>query len=120
MTILNEKDVLLLESLAISEAELINKAFAISEARGLLHFSNAITSFEEHFIKSKYGNIIKSFCSEYRTFIIKLLLHIDDKYNETVIGEILIPKVRAVNDEEMFKILEGEVNNENICRSRNS
>lgn len=103
--ILELKEFVLLESLASQEAEIINKFFSISEAAGLMMLSNSLTSFEDGFIKPKYGNVINSFCSEYRTFIISLLKNINENHIHIAFSEILIHKVKKINDIEMLTYL---------------
>ena len=101
---LNNEEVMLLEALALLEANLINKAFNISEARGLMHLSNALTSFEQNFIVKKYGEVVVSMCSEYRVFLIELLKLIREPHRDTVLNEVLIPKVKSITDEDIFSV----------------
>jgi len=107
MRILNEEEVSLLKELAIGEAGLINIGFKESKHLGLMFLSNALTSFEENYLKPKYGNIITSFSSEYRVLLIEILKNIDDLYKNEVLCEVLIPKVKRIGDEEALTILQG-------------
>jgi hypothetical protein len=105
MKILTQDEVIEIEKLAASEIENIHKAFQLSEALGLLMLSNAITSFEETFVKKKYGNVVLSMCSEYRHLIISLIELVDDKYKGIVIKEIIHPQLKKVTDKEVFELL---------------
>lgn len=105
MKILNEEEVNLLKELAIGEAGLINIGFNESKHLGLMFLSNALTSFEENYLKPRYGNIITSFSSEYRVLLVEILKNIDDLYKSDILSEILIPKVKKISEEEAFDFI---------------
>lgn len=109
MKILAEEDVLLLKTLAGSEAENINMAFNLSDTTGLVFLSNSITSFQDIYLKKIYGVIVFSMCSEYRTFIIELLKNIKSDYQHTALSELLVPQIKKINDEELILILQDSI-----------
>ena len=107
MKILTNEEVSLLKELAIGEAGLINIGFNESKHLGLMFLSNALTSFEENYLKPRYGKIITSFSSEYRVLLIEIIKNIDDLYKDEVLSEVLIPKVKRIGDAEVLEILQG-------------
>lgn len=105
MKILTPDDVLLIEKLVSMEAKQINRSFLISDTLGKYMLSNALTSFRQNYVKKVYGDVIFSMCSEYRHFVIKLLLAIDKKYYEIALSEILLPEIHSITDEQMLEAL---------------
>lgn len=105
MKILSQSEVEQLKELVFMEAELINLAFSRSQSYGLMILSNILTSFKELYLTKTYGDVIPSMCTEYRVFIVELLKLISDDYKENVLSELLIPKVKEINDEELLDLL---------------
>lgn len=114
MQILSENEVLLIKTLAINEASLINKGFKTSLNLGFMFLSNSLTSFEENYLKPKYGNIIVNFSSEYRVLVLEILKNIDDLYKSEALSEILIPKVRRIGNEEAINILNQSIKDKGL------
>ena len=90
-------DLALIESLCASEASLINLAFGVSEALGIATMWSAIDSFTD-FLHSTKPNFIPALSIEYRTFVIKLLLAIDEKYRDVATAEVLVRGVISKKD----------------------
>lgn len=86
MHILSTKQKELIEQLAEIDAQGINHAFSISESLGLTFLSNSITEYT-NLLTRKYGDIVLSYCSEYRTYIIELLKKVNDEYKKDVLSE---------------------------------
>ena len=105
MKILHSEEMKQLTSLAKNEASLINLGFTKSIALGLLFLSNALNSFEESYLKPKYGNIITSFSSEYRILVIEILKNIDDDFKIDALKEVILPKVKRFTNKNVLKIL---------------
>ena len=82
-----------IEHLCKKEAELINEMYSVSQELGGIFLHEAIRSFSE-FLRSTRPNFIAPLSIEYRTFIIKLLLAIDEKYKDVALAEVL---VRGIN-----------------------
>jgi len=107
MRILDPEEVALLELAAQQEVTLINMGFKnVSEASGLLFLRNAITMFEKEIIKKRYGLVINSMCTEYRVFLVELLKGIDEEYKIVAFGEVLRPKIKDIEDEELLEIID--------------
>lgn len=104
MHILSTKQKELIEQLAVIDAQGIDYSFGISELLGLSFLSNSITGYTNLLIK-KHGDIVLSYSSEYRTYIIELLKNVDDKYKKNIMSELINPKVKRITDEELFEIL---------------
>lgn len=104
MHILSTKQKELIQQLAVVDAQGIDYFFGISELLGLSFVSNSITGYTNLLIK-KHGDIVLSYSSEYRTYIIELLKNVDDEYKKNVMSELINPKVKRITDEELFEIL---------------
>ncbi len=105
MKILDENTIQELDKLIDMECELLNKGYSISNTVGNTFLSNSITSFVDNFLKIVYGEIIPSYSSEYRYFIVGILKNIDNAYFEEAMQEVLIPTVRRIGSEELLSIL---------------
>jgi hypothetical protein len=105
MVILKEDAIKELNQLIKMEVEIINKCFSASQKLGLIMINNSIGTFTETYIKAKYGDIKLSMCSEYRFFIVGLARTVDEKYQDSVLSELLIPRTKTLKDEELLKIL---------------
>ncbi len=105
MNVLTELDRQELDLLIMMECELLNKGYSISELAGNTFLSNSITSFANGYLKKIHGNIILSYSSEYRYFILGLLKNIDKVYHEMALREILIRTVRDISNEELLEAL---------------
>lgn len=90
-------DLALIETLCASEASLIDVAFGVSESLGIMALWSAIDSFTD-FLRSTKPNFIPPLSIEYRTFVIKLLLAIDDRYKDVATAEVLIRGVISKKD----------------------
>lgn len=99
-----------IEKLVSMETGLIAKGFSLSTDMGLLFFLNAIRSFEENYIKPVYGDIILGMCTEYRVFLVGLLMQVPEQYKDIVFGHLLSSKRARVSDEDLFGIFK-EVDN---------
>lgn len=113
MYILSIKQKELIEQLAELDAQGVNYAFSFSEALGLTYLSNSITEYTNLLIK-KHGNIVLSYSSEYRTYIIELLKKVDDEYKKDVLSELVNPKLKRITNEELFEILNNTFKKEQI------
>lgn len=106
MKLINKTTLDIIEGLALSEAQFINSAFKLSKSRGLLHFSNAVTSFKRNFLKSVYGDdVIFSLCTEYGFFIIQILKNIDNCFMELTLRDLIIPVLYDITDKDLIVIL---------------
>lgn len=105
MTILSEEDKELLNCLILSELTIIETGFSISQFSGKVFLQNAINDFKEIHLKSKYGDIIPSMCTEYRYFIIGLLKNIKNEYKEFAVREVILPTIGTVTTIELLKAL---------------
>ncbi len=112
MTIISRTDKALIEGLALSETQLINYAFSLSDIKGILCLSNAITSFKQLYLEDRYGKIVFSMCTEYRLFVIELLKNIDEHKKDIAVKEVLVPTIGDVTDEQLFALLRGDSTNE--------
>jgi hypothetical protein len=105
LKILSNEEIIQLKELAKSEAGLINMGFKESKHLGLVFLSNSLTSFEENYLKPKYGEVLTSFSTEYRVLVVEILKNIDDAFKNEALREILLPKVKRFTNEDVFKIL---------------
>lgn len=101
---LSSEHVNTIDLLAQLDSQAINKAFNISNTLGLGLLSSSITDYS-NFLEKKHGEIVLSFCGEYRIYITKLLEKIDDKYKESVISELISPKVKEMTGMEFLQII---------------
>lgn len=79
----------LLEKLADTDATLVNMAFGVSEALGIDALKNSTDSFEM-FLLTNDAMFIRNMSVEWRTYLIKLLLKIDDQYRDVATSRILL------------------------------
>lgn len=105
MNKLSKEQVNNIELLASLDGKGINLAFSYSNTMGLGQLSSSITDFK-NFLERKYGEIVFSMCGEYRIYITKLLERIEDKYKESVISELISPKVKEMTGVEFLEIIE--------------
>ena len=102
---LSKEHVNTIDLLAQLDSQAINKAFTISNILGLGLLSSSITDYS-NFLEKKYGEIVLSFCGEYRIYVTKLLEKIDDKYKENVVNELISPRVKKMTGIEFLEIIE--------------
>lgn len=102
---LSKEHVNLIELLTQLDSKAINNAFSASSTLGLGLLSSSITDFS-NFLRKKHGDIVLSFCGEYRIYITKLLEKIEDEYKESVISELLSPQVKKMTGVEFLEIIE--------------
>lgn len=95
-----------LDELINMEVEHINRGFQINLKLGKYYVSNAISSFKNNYLKKVYGNVIPQLSTEYRTFLIGLLVGINDEYKPHALSEVLIPTVKEINDQDLLKIFD--------------
>lgn len=86
-----------IESLCALEASAINHVFGIDKNLGIKAMWSAIDSFTD-FLRSTKPNFIAPMSIEYRTFIIKLLLAIDEKYKDVATAEVLVRGIISKKD----------------------
>lgn len=104
MNILSRDDLENIELLTVLDSKAINSAFDCSNTIGLGQFSSSIKDYTDY-LRMKHGEIVLSHCAEYRTYILKLLEKIDDKYKESAISELINPKVKKMTGIEFLEIL---------------
>lgn len=104
MIILSEAHKIQLDELINMEVEHINRGFQINLKLGKYYVSNAISSFKNIYLKKVYGNVIPQLSTEYRTFLIGLLMGINEEYKPHALSEVLIPTVKDINDADLLKI----------------
>lgn len=102
---LTQEEVEIIETLALLDSQAINIAFGISNTLGLGQLSSSITDYS-NMLRKMHGDIVLSYSSEYRTYIIKLLEQIDDSYKASVISELINPKVKSMTGLEFIEIIE--------------
>ncbi len=102
MSQLGDLDKILLEGLALSEAQLINMAFNLSEDQGKVHLSNAIDSFKDIYLKDTSSEVIFSLSTEYRFFIMELLKNINVVHRDIAVKDVLVPTIGDVTDNDLF------------------
>ena len=105
---LSENQVNMINLLAQLDSQAINHAFSISNTLGLGQLSSSITDYS-NFLKKKHGEIVLSYCGEYRIYIIKLLEKIDDKFKSEVMSESISPKVKQMTGVEFLEIIKEKV-----------
>lgn len=109
MKILTKLHTDLLDHLIKCELEIIEKGFSISKTTGKIFLQNTLTHFKDNYLKKLYGDIIPSFCSEYRYFLLGLLKDIKKEYLDCAISEVLIPKIGRVTTDDLLSILNIEL-----------
>lgn len=103
MILLREEHKKQLDELIKLEVEHINRGFQINLKLGKYYISNSISSFKNIYLKKVYGNVIPQLSTEYRIFLIGLLMGIKEEYKPIALSEVLIP---TINDEELQNLLE--------------
>ncbi len=109
MLVLSSEHLKQLKELIALECEHINRGFQINTKLGKYYISNAIYSFKCIYLKKVYGDVIPLLSTEYRAFIIGLIMGINDNYKEVALREILIPTVKEINNEELLNFLESNL-----------
>ncbi|MFA6144046.1 MAG: hypothetical protein WCW84_06710 [Sulfurimonas sp.] len=79
----------LVEELAETDAKLINMAFGISGSLGLNALKNSTDSFETY-LRSNDTMFIRGMSIEWRTYLVKLLLNIDEQYRDVATPAIIL------------------------------
>lgn len=79
----------LVEDLAAKDATIVNMAFGVSEALGIDALRGSMDSFEAY-LRSNDAMFIRGMSIEWRTYIIKLLMCIDDQYKDVATSRILL------------------------------
>mgnify|MGYP000013371397 FL=1 len=102
---LSQEQVNMINLLAQLDSQAINHAFSISNNLGLGQLSSSITDYS-NFLKKKYGEIVLSYCGEYRIYIIKLLEKIDDEFKSEAMSELISPKVKQMTGVEFLEIIQ--------------
>lgn len=102
---LSPEYVKIIETLASLDSQGINLAFSISNTLGLGQLSSSITDYA-NMLKKKHGDIVLSYCGEYRIYITKLLEMTDDNYKASVLSELINPKVKEMTGIEFLEIIE--------------
>lgn len=83
------EDIELIKGLCINEASLINQLFVQSEKLGLMALDGAIAHFEAY-LKQQDPLFIHGMSIEYRTFVVELLLLIDEPYKDVATAKVLM------------------------------
>ncbi len=81
----------LIKQLGSTDAELINLAFGVSETLGVAAMDNSMQSFQV-FLREANPKFIPALSIEWRVYLVKLLLGIDDQYRDVVMARVLITK----------------------------
>lgn len=79
----------LIKKLSATDATLVNMAFGVSEELGLAAFENSTQGFES-FLRSRDNKFIHGMSIEWRTYLVELLMLIDDKYRDIATARILL------------------------------
>lgn len=79
----------LVEDLATKDATIVNMAFGVSEALGIDALRGSMDSFEVY-LRSNDAMFIRGMSIEWRTYLIKLLMCIDDQYKDVATSRILL------------------------------
>lgn len=82
-------DIETIKGLCKLEAQVINMMFEISETHGIAMLINSVSSFES-FLRSQNKMFIRGMSIEYRTFVVEILLLIDERYRDTATAKILM------------------------------
>lgn len=82
-------DIEMIKGLCKLEAEVINMMFEVSEEHGIWMIKNSIQTFEA-FLRSQNKMFIRGMSIEYRTFVVEILLLIDDRYRDTATAKVLM------------------------------
>jgi len=91
-------DIEKIKSIAAKEASLINQMFSISEKLGIESMRSATDSFTD-FLRSTHGLFTPALSIVYRTFVVDLLLAIDEKYRDKATADMLIRGINISNEE---------------------
>ena len=78
-----------IKKLSAIEAELVNMAFGVSEELGVAAVMNSTQSFES-FLRGRDKMFIGGMSIEYRTFVIDLLMLIDEQYRGIATAKLLM------------------------------
>lgn len=78
-----------IKSHCVEEASLVNQMFGRSEELGIMALFMATDSFER-FLQSNNPLFVRGMSIEYRTFVIELLLLIDEPYRDIATAKILM------------------------------
>lgn len=81
--------IVLVEDLATKDAIIVNMAFGVSEALGIVALRGSMDSFEAY-LRSNDAIFIRGMSIEWRTYLIKLLMCIDDQYKDVATSRILL------------------------------
>jgi hypothetical protein len=108
MQTLTQEHMEMLKLQAQIESQFVNQAHEHSKEFGEIVLSNAITDFKLEYLKPRYGDIIPSMSTEYRTFIIELLLGIDDRFKGDATAFVLMPKFLILTDDLIAALTKGD------------